>query len=71
MENIYKYCEIPPNYNEPVFPEILDECWKKVSAEQKMKANLGDRKKMYPAPWCCNLCFVEIFIIVQLFTGSL
>ena len=45
MENIDKHREIPPNYNEPVFPEIPDEFWKKVSAEKKKKAKVGGRRK--------------------------
>ena len=45
MENIDKRCEIPPKYNEPVFPEIPDEFWKKVSAEKKKKAKVGGRRK--------------------------
>jgi len=44
MENIDKHCDIPPNYNEPVFPEIMDEFWKKVSAEKKKKAKVGGRR---------------------------
>ena len=45
MENIDKRHEIPPNYNEPVFPEISDEFWKKSSAEKKKKAKGGGRRK--------------------------
>ena len=45
MENIDKRREIPPKYNEPVFPEIPDEFWKKVSAEKKKKAKVGGRRK--------------------------
>ena len=45
MENIDKHHEIPPNYNEPVFPEIPDEFWKKASTEKKKKAKVGGRRK--------------------------
>ena len=38
MENIDKCHGIPPSYNAHVFSEILDEFWKKVSAEKKKKA---------------------------------
>ena len=45
MENIDKRREIPPKYNEPVFPEIPDEFWKKVSAEKKKKTKKSKRSK--------------------------
>ena len=45
MENIDKRREIPPSNNEPVFPEIPDEFWKKVSAEKKKKAKVGGTRK--------------------------
>ena len=45
MENIDKHREIPLSYNEPVFPEIPDEFWTKVSAEKKKKAKVGGRRK--------------------------
>ena len=45
MENIDRHCEIPPNYNEPVFSEIAYEFGKKVSAEKKKKAKVGGRRK--------------------------
>ena len=40
-----EHCEIPPSYNEHVFPEILDELWKIISDEMKKKTNAGGRKR--------------------------
>jgi len=67
MENIDKRREIPPSYNEHVFPEILDEFWKKVSAKKKKNAKMRVRRKKSYALWCCNIHFVKIFVIVQSF----
>ena len=53
MENIDKHHEIPPRYNDHVFPEIPDEFWKKVSAEKKKKSK-GERQKKKV------LCFVVL-----------